>query len=352
MSTENATQTPAADGATEVFDFAKWKAEQDQAQAESQGAVATKAPAAVPAAAEAPKPGQPAAKAAAATVTDPEDEAEGDDYAGMPKGVKRQLRQARRERDQALGRVQAYEAMIAAGLTPKQAMAQQQAAADPEEDAQATPEPLRAAFASDAEYAAAVAKWETARLFNEQAVADQIKRGEEAQFAAWTSEKEAAQAKFEEDVKLYDNWDDVAIKMKSIPFNAAEQATLVALIALTTERAAIMMHLSDHPEQLKALMALPPERQPAAFYRLEGKVSGTTPKKAVAADPAKPAAAAPAKPARPSTAAADAAKAAPSETVRSQGGQTASAEPSMLLADGTINPVWKARENEKDGLRR
>lgn len=353
MSTPNATPTEqqAAPATPQAFDFTTWKAAED-AKAAGTG---TQAQAAAPAAATQPKPGQPAAPQAAAAPVDPaspagvDPEDEGDDYAGMPKGVKRQLRQARRDRDQAVGQVRAYEAMIAAGLTPRQAQAEVDAQPAGTATPAATDEPDRANFPNDLAYLKAQAKWEAKHLFAEELARQAGVAAERTEAQQFDDEINAANTKFADDVKAHGNWAEIAEKMQAIPFDTPNQQTMVGLIGKSDNRAALFVHWSDHPEELKGLLALPPHKQMAAFYRMEGRLAGQPAQKVTPATPATPAA--PATP-KATPASRDAKKAAPSESVKVHEGSPSSGTPSMLLADGTMNPAWMALENEKDGLRR
>lgn len=351
MSTPNATPTeqaipatPATPATPQAFDYATWKAAED-AKAAGTGAQTQ--------AAATPKPGQPAADPKTATApvdpaipaapVDPEDE--GDDYAGLPKGVKRQLRQARRERDQAIGQVRAYEAMIAAGLTPRQAQAEVEAQAAGTAPA-GEEEPDRALFANDQLYLKALAKYEAKKLFADELARQAGVAAERVEAEEFDTTINTANTKFAEDVKGYPNWAELADKMDKFPFNRAEQQTLVGLIGQSLNRAAVLVHWVDNPDQLKTIMAMSPVRQQAEFYRLEGRLTGQAVAKVTPATPA-----APATP-KPTPASRDAKKAAPSESVKVNEGTPTSGTPSMLLQDGSINPAWKALENEREGLRR
>jgi hypothetical protein len=341
--------TPVADP---VFDFAAWKAEQDKTELSARKGTPTETtPPAAPAtpAAETSKTPPPAK-------TEPPAAAEGEDEElTLTRAQRRRIRNAEKERDQALGRLAAYEEMAKNGLLKT-------ATADSTPAAPSTPAgpPQRADFETESAFAIAVSRFEA-----QQAVATSDEK--RAQEAAEEQDRLATQAAiaeanaaFENQKAEYPDLDEAIESLKEVPFNANEQGTLLMLIAKSPERAGIAVHWHQNPESLKYIMGLDPEKQISAFQRLEGRIEGQREIKKSLGSKSEQQAPPPAKVAQPAAppkakatvAATDAAKAPPSESVKVKSGEGVTGMPSMTLDDGSINPAWKAWQNEKDGLRR
>lgn len=331
------------DTQTEVdFDYAAWASAENAKEQTARAGTPTQAPA-QPAKTE-PKPGTPAPAAAAKKeepVTPAPNAEDDEDQAQIPKGFKRRLRQLERENAEARGRLAAYDELIKQGFSPTQAA---RMAPERSEQSGDVKEPKREDFSTDLDFLTAHNKYQFAKHQSEQ----RAQQAADNDHQSLMAEVDERSVKFREDIKLFPDWDQVAEKMADVAFDSAKHPTLTALIGLSDQRAAVMYHFALHPDVLKTIMAMPEDRQHVMFHRLEGQLGAMLTVKAdKIADDARAATKI-----RESTASRDAKKAAPSESVAASGGQETDGIPAMSLSDGTLNPVWKAWQNEKDGLRR
>lgn len=318
MAEETAHIEPPQAQATEVFDFQSWKAKQNGGATESASGAGA-------------KPGV-AAEAKPAAVEPPEGkgEGEGDHTPNLPRSVRREINRLREEAAEARGRLAAMKEFQDAG---KAATTAQTEAARSQLAANA--EPTREGFTTDAEYYKALAKWEV----KQELAQERASTAQGAQQQAFMDSVTASTTKFEADVKAFEDWETVVDAMHDIEIDVAKQETFIGLLATSDQRAAVLYHLAKNPDARSALFAMSPDRQIAAFHRLEGKLD-------------KPAAEKPPEKAKPTTAVLDAKKAKPSAAVGAKGGTPTDGAPSMTLADGvTINPAWKAAQAARNGLR-
>lgn len=279
------------------------------------------------------KPKEPA-KAAA---EEPDDEGHAPK---LPRSVRRELNQLRRDNGVLQGKLEAYMEM---GLTPKQAQDKIDGEAQPKADED--PEPQRDKFATDAEYNRAVGRWD-ARQETKKELAQRDESGKsKADSEAFYANVRAMDQKAAEDAKLFSDWDDVmqqsvedAESGKGPIFNLQSHPTLCGLIATSDCRAAVAYHLAKNPDELEKLLKLGPQELIRPFARLEERVSTL-----YAKEEKKPEEEKPKTPKLPK----------PSEAAAPRGGSAPAGDVSPTLGDGkTMNPAWKEQRNIREGLRR
>lgn len=286
--------------------------------------------------------GKPVEPAAPVKVADPAETAkpgEGDaakPAAPLPKHVRREINRLRSEKAQLEGRLQAYAEM---GIKPGEKQAAAPAAGD--EDA----EPTRDKFGSDAEYAIAMGRWDA-----RQEARKVLATRDEATSAAARLEDvkkaiDTADTKLAADRALLPDWDEVAKKAADIEVDWTKHPNLYMRLAQSDVKAFVLYHFAKHPEALQSLLEVGADeiRQDRMFSRLEGQVEKlyTTTEKPKEEK------------AKPTAAELDAKKHKPSESVGPKGGSAPTVSTPMLLEDGkTLNPAWKAEQNEREGLRR
>lgn len=301
------------------FDFAAYKAEKHAAPGEPAKPAEVKA--------EEPK----SAKAEAAPATEDGADPEGHTPT-LPRSVRRELNKLRAELGEAKGQVAILRELQAAGYTKAEAKVEAATITGA-----VAGEPTRDQFATDAEYYKAVARHEIKAEFAKEQQTKALDT-EQAQFMTIVGK---ATEKFSKDVENFPDWADVVEEMDDIQIDTGKQHTFIGLIAQSDQRAAILYHLSKNPAEREALFAMSPSAQIAHFHRLEGRMEIKYMKSAEAE-----------KPAKPTAAELDAKKAKPSASVGVKGGTAATVGLSMFMADGrTMNPAWKAAQNEKAGVR-
>lgn len=275
------------------------------------------------------KPKEPA-KAAA---EEPDDEGHAPK---LPRSVRRELNQLRRDNGVLQGKLEAYMEM---GLTPKQAQDKIDGEAQPKADED--PEPQRDKFATDAEYNRAVGRWD-ARQETKKELAQRDESGKsKAENEAFYAHIREMDAKAAVDAKTFEDWDKVAeaaASEEAPQIDPVKNATLLGLIATSDTRAAVLYHLGKHPDELEALLGLSDQQQIRAFSRLEGRIE-----KLYAKEEKKPEEEKPKTPKLPK----------PSEAAAPRGGSAPAGDVSPTLGDGkTMNPAWKEQRNIREGLRR
>ncbi len=282
---------------------------------------------------EQPKPGQP----------EPEDKEH-----HISRSARREINKAREEAAVLRGRLQAIEEF---GLVKK--------SAEPVK-AEDDPEPKRENFATDAEYNRAAGRWDARQEARKELGKVQAKTSEQEQYAGIVAEVEAMDAKFQEDRKLIDNWDEIAAQNAEAAENGEapivnyeKYPSFQVMVARSPVRADVLMHWALNPKQLESFLELEDNsaEQIQAFHRLEGKVEGRYTTKQT--DSNKPAQGskeasedrthlAEAKPAGRTAAERDISKPRPSSEVAARGGSPAPDEP----APGT--KAWmEARNRQK-----
>lgn len=249
------------------------------------------------------------------------------------------------------GRRQALEELLAKGFLPP-VEEKKAAQPKPEED----PEPKRENFPDDAAYYRALGFWEGKRGATE-VIKKVTKEGQEAAaYGEWLDRVSEADTKYKEDVKLIPNFDEMS---KAADQAAADDPTLrtdfmkrdVGLYSLIMEsdvRAFMLHHFAEKPDDLRKILALNVGPQRDMFKRLEGRVEKlySTEQRENVSDKKVP-------PKQETAAERDAKKPKPSEAGAPRGGSAPATTVKPYLEDGrTINPAWKALQNEREGLRR
>lgn len=311
-----------------VFDYAAANKAANEADAARR---AGKAPEA------APVPGKPAEAAPKAEDEDdkPLEGDQAEDHPGMSRRDRRRMNQLIKDAAMAKGRAEAYEQFIKNGKVGE---------APKEETVKTEVEPKREDFKTDAEYAAAVARF----------AAKQETKSATAQaeaISAMQKDLDEANLSYKEQVKLIPDYDKIFAKLKDIQLSENAQT----LLATSLFSAFVLEHFSTHPEDLKTFEELNSNivKQRAFFHRIEGRVENTYEDRKVKAEEAakgkkeeKPEEKKPSKDER------DLKKAAPSESITPKGGTQTDGDISMMLPDGkTLNPAWKAARNAATGVR-
>ncbi len=285
-------------------------------------------------------------------------EADDDDEEEPQPGARHDPGRSQRRRERGLleraakaeGRAELLQELIDRGMTPGAAAATVDAAAGkPAED----PEPQRKDFPDDAAHNRALGRWDA----RQETKAELAKRDQAADNAGQLDQLRAdiaeADTKYTEDKKLISDYDEVAQKALKDPeqptFEAKDQPYLLRRIATSDVRAFLLHHFATNPADFKkALDLMDPNdltRQANFISRLEGKVEKmySTEKPANGTDGKK----------TETAADRDARKPKPSEAGSPKGGSAPVVTISPYLSDGrTLNPAWKAQQNEREGLRR
>lgn len=215
----------------------------------------------------------------------------------------------------------------------------QQFQRQPEQPKPVSGAPKREDFASDAEYAADVAKRE-ARSEIEKSERSR-KEAEEINFEVLT-----ANNAHKEQMEFIPEYEDIMHKANKLIIG--DDNFLEYLIATSSMQAHVIEYFVNNPDEWSAILASKGNqvKQGRLFAQIEGEAKATYKQRKKAAE-------APKKEEPKETAAErDAKKAKPSETVTAKGGQPADGTISMMMPDGrTMNPAWKHLQNQKDGLR-
>lgn len=215
----------------------------------------------------------------------------------------------------------------------------QQFQRQPEQPKPVSGAPKREDFASDAEYAADVAKRE-ARSEVEKSERSR-KEAEEINL-----EVSAANNAHKEQMEFIPEYEDIMHKANKLIIG--DDNFLEYLIATSSMQAHVIEYFVNNPDEWSAILASKGNqvKQGRLFAQIEGEAKATYKQRKKAAE-------APKKEEPKETAAErDAKKAKPSETVTAKGGQPADGTISMMMPDGrTMNPAWKHLQNQKDGLR-
>ena len=214
----------------------------------------------------------------------------------------------------------------------------------------ADPEPQRKNFASDAEYNRALGRWDA-----RQEVAKATERVETK-----LTEREQQAAELEQlraDISASETQEQVSKDALDDPdapeFTPAEHPMLMMMIARSDVRARVLYHFAKNPEALESMLGMTktPDRQIAAFHRLEGRVEKLYDKPKVAQAAGKGQEERATHPAEAnagrskSTSESDARKPRPSSEVAARGGTAVPEEPTVGSA------AWMAARNARTGGR-
>lgn len=293
-----------------------------------------------------PKVPQPEVRTEAATAAPVVDDDQA--IAQLPRQVRRQLRDAQRKADRLEGELAAYKNLGTAphAETPKPEVSTEEKS------------PTRAAFAKDEDYYNAISQY-----YGKKAGKEVVNTAEQERLAAETKAKvledyKAADAKVSVDKdERFPDWKEVAAaaleaEQKRIdesedgkdPLRIGELKTKVfnQMFHLSKQKAALMYHFAKNPEALGELLEMEDGSvdQILAFKELEGEVKVLYPKKQKSEPVTETAAERDAKKHKPSSAGAPTGGSAPVMTIQ------------PILADGTINPAWKAMRAEQRAARR
>lgn len=200
------------------------------------------------------------------------------------------------------------------------------------------PEPTRKDFASDAEYNRAVGRWDARQESKKVLGTVTEQRDQEQQLSQLrTTINEADEAAAKDIKDLLPDYQKVA-EEADLEFKPAEHPQLSIMLAQSPMKARIMYAWAKDEEAFEAMLKLTktPEKQIAAFHRLEGKMETLYEKK---------------EPAKESKEERDAKKAKPSSEVSARGGLPTPGDIEMLLPNGDLNPAWKAKRNAEDRAR-
>ena len=252
------------------------------------------------------------------------------------------------------GRLKAYEEL---GMKP--ASVAPAAVASPVAD----PEPQRKNFASDAEYNRALGRWDARQEVAKATERVETKLTEREQQAAEMEQLRAdiaaSETQAQADIKeLFPDWEQVSKDVMDDPdspeYKPADHPMLMMMIARSDVRARVLYHFAKNPEALESMLGMTktPDRQIAAFHRLEGRVEKLydKPKVAQAAgkgqeERATHPAEANAGRSKQSTSESDARKPRPSSEVTARGGTAVPEEPVAGSA------AWMAARNARTGGR-
>ncbi len=245
------------------------------------------------------------------------------------------------------GRRLQLEEILKNGSTPAPA-----AAAPVNED----PEPKRAQFKDDAEFARAVNKWDA----RQEATKVVAKKDEtEAEARSRQALEEAEHAGFTamvEDAKFFEDWKAVSEQAKQELADDPENyptidtgSQLDRLIKLTPGgvkggprvRALVLYHFAKNPDAVREFNAM---EDGALKTLLFGELVGTLKKEYTVSQASKE---------KPETAAErDVKLHRPSKADAPKGGTAPDITISPILADGTLNPAWKEQQNQRRAARR
>lgn len=254
----------------------------------------------------------------------------------VPKHIRRQLRQLLTEKAKLEGRLEVFTEL---GLKPGEKKVEPATAGS-------DPEPTRDQFGTDAEYSIALGRWDARQETRKVLATKDQEAAATVEFDALKARIKTADDKMELDKAQFDDWAAVTEAATAIEVNWDEQPSLYIRIAESDVKAAVLYHLAKNPDLFQSLLdaGIDTVKQDRMFSRLEGQVEKlyTTEKPKEKEKP------------KPTAAELDAKKHRPSEAVAPRGGSgSPAASTPMLLEDGkTLNPVWKAEQNEREGLRR
>ena len=285
---------------------------------------------------EVPKP----AEAVVATTTepaktvDPNAEPGEGEHRRLPRSTVREMNRLREELGAERGRREMLERLIDAGKTPKQAESELKAAEKSDK------KPVRADFATDAEFVEALAT-HTAGETIRKSDAD---RAAEARIQ---EQVEASNAQYREDMKLFPDWDEAVKAGDDLELDPKKDGNLIGMLATSKASALLAYHFFKNPDEWERIRELRGDfgAQKEAIDELTGQVKALYRSKKTENTKEE-------KKAEPTAAERDAKKPKPSEAVSARGGVATDGAPSMLLPDGkTLNPAWKAAQNAREGRR-
>ena len=251
------------------------------------------------------------------------------------------------------GRLKAYEELgMRPGSVPPAAVAA------PVTD----PEPQRREFGTDAEYNRALGRWDARQEVAKATERVETKLTEREQQAAELEQLRAdiaaSEIQAQADIKeLFPDWEQVSKDALDDPdapeFTPAEHPMLMMMIARSDMKARVLYHFAKNPEALEGMLGMTktPDRQIAAFHRLEGRVEKLYDKPKVAQAAGKGQEERATHPAEAnagrskSTSESDARKPRPSSEVAARGGTAVPEEPAVGSA------AWMAARNARTGGR-
>lgn len=293
-----------------------------------------------------PPPGKPAEEPAAtkgaASPAAKDDDDGGDDKHPSSRSQRREANRLREQLGYERGRAEALQQLLERGYTPTAAAQKVEA----EASGDAEKEPTRAQFQTDAEYYRAIGRFEARQTVKEEVHKVEERKAETQADQQFQSVIDEANAKFEEDVKSFPDWEEVKEKMFEVEFDTAKQGTLFTLIAASDIRAKLFYHWGKNPDSFQELLKLSPAGQIKAVHRLEGRLESMYNGSDTAAqagrkpvEDRKP----PEKPAqgRPSAVDRDIHKPRPSTEVAAKGGSATPEEPKIGSA------AWMAARNAR-----
>lgn len=216
----------------------------------------------------------------------------------------------------------------------------QQFQRQPEQAKPVSGAPKREDFASDAEYAADVAR----REVKSEVEKSEARRREDEQINKDVSTANEAHQEQMKYIPDYDSVMDKANKLAGIPADNY----IGFFLGTSIYQAHVIEYFVENPDEWNAILALKDNvgKQERMFRQIEGEVRATYKQRKKAAEAPKK------EEPKETSAERDAKKAKPSETVTAKGGQPADGTISMMMPDGrTMNPAWKHLQNQKDGLR-
>ncbi len=261
-----------------------------------------------------------------------EEGAEGTEQAEGPRLSRSQRREHNRllrELGEATGRAKALEELLSKKETKP-------AAAETEVD----PEPKEGEFGTYDAYSRALARWEARQETTKTLSKD---KAQTEQQQAFHEQIRSASTKAQEDRKEFADWEEVAAKAKEEgpEWKMEEHPIFTSMLVTSDMQAAVMYHFAKNPQDLETMLSLTssPDRQIAAFHRLEGRLEKAQAAQASEAPPKdrKPAE----KPAQGSTAVdRDVHKPKPSSEVAATGGSAPPEEPPIG------SKAWMARRNQ------
>jgi hypothetical protein len=203
----------------------------------------------------------------------------------VPRHIRRENNRLREEAAELRGRLAAYEAL---GVKPN--------GEPPKTKGETDPEPQQAQFATEAEYNRALGKWEA----RQEAAKIIGKRDEQSKEERETAELQAhvkeMDAKFQADVKLIPDWEEVRkanLEDEDAPkYDTVKDALLIGLLAHSDVRAYMLHHFAKVPTDFQKMIDFRGDDNGliAAFKRLEGKVEtvySSKPEAAQASDKSK-----------------------------------------------------------------
>jgi hypothetical protein len=294
---------------------------------------------------QAARSGKPVPKveepAAPKTAEPPAKPAEDDHASQVPRSIRRELNRMREELGYERGRSETLEALLAKSRGTEE---------KPIETAK-DEKPARSAYASDAEFVAALAGWTTREELrkhdSERSQDDTLK----AQNETLRQQIVSASQKFEADretlKETYESAIQDGMSDEQPEIDWLKHPGLSILLATSDVRAGLLIYLAKHPKDVQKLLDLTPNPadQVQLFRRLEGKAES------IYDSAKKPEPVAP----KPTAAERDAKKPKPSEAVSPQGGTSITSdgpEPTILVnGRRVINPAWKAARNMASGAR-